>query len=473
MTKRVKTLQQGPGKSWTAVNSVPKTFAFETSMLFRFQDRPASQGGGYYIDQSLPLYYNGIKVCDIPCPDTVIVYGRPSPFVSDGYSARVASAVKAGVDPQRFAVQLAQGVAAIVGIDSKTTTQESSESFREKQGKEAVVNSFFSVTDKATFGTASASASGEVTASASGQTINWSGASVLIRVSIPLPFVGGVTEPVYNRLMSCLDNAFPLTSTAASLHASAVYDLQQGDMDLLTSIAEMEKTVSYVVGRLSSIARIISMVRRKDFSFLKNAKVSADPYLEARYAVRPLIIDAENAIKAFNNTGALSVLLRKSRRERIDDIQNVEFSLTDSNSITYNFTGVLAIQGFRSGGAIGKLSADLPSLYSLGMFNVATTAVEIIPWSFVFQWFVNISGLIASLNPNPVYELQAGWLSVKGDAVLTGTLRATRGADTVTIPISWSRSQYTRLPKRDPSKFVVDVNLTIPKIADLMAFVMK
>lgn len=254
-------------------------------------------------------------------------------------------------------------------------------------------------------------------------------------------------------------------------------DLQSGDMDLLTSLAEMNKTVSYITTRLRDIASILGAVKRKDFSFLKKFSKSytpdLDPWLEARYAVRPLMIDVENSIRAFNNSGSLATLKRAARAEDLDSVIPVSGSFSDSD-FSYTFDGAVTLTGRRRGGAIGKLSADLPSLYTLGMFNLATTAVELIPWSFVFQWFFNISGLIASLNPNPVYELQTGFLSVKANATILGELSCKASNGTVTKGyIMYSYGSYIRTEQKQATLFAVDVKLDVPKLVDLVGFLTK
>lgn len=295
-----------------------------------------------------------------------------------------------------------------------------------------------------------------------------------VDVTYTLPFTAGVTDTVLTWLDGQLGSIIPLPSAAAGLHADAVYDLQQGEMDLLTSIAEMDKTIKYIVDRLYTIGQVIRCVRRKDVQGLKNIfKITGpDPWLEARYAIRPLMIDAQNLVAALAASGSLTKLKRASRSEELNEIRSISGSFSDSN-YSYSFDGTVVLTGFKRGGAIGKLSANMPTLYTYGGFNLATTALELVPWSFVFQWFVNLSGLIASLNPNPIYELQNGFVSVKASALLTGTLSVSSGSSHVEGAISYSLERYNRLEKKQPQLFSVDINLNLPKILDLLAFAWK
>lgn len=397
--------------------------------------------------------------------------------VDSAYMDSVKSAIEAAVTPDLLIAKQGSGIMVYNSIDEKSITDTIGSDFRKNQGKEAVVNPCSSYQRKGEFPTfKGGDANFKVDRVYPGSASNGY-SSCYVDFTYTIPVIGGVTPTVLTWLESQVVSAIPLPSSAASLHASAVADLQAGDMDLLTSIAEMNKTVSYIVSRLRDIAQILGAVKRRDFSFFKKSvesyTPSLDPWLEARYAVRPLIIDVENSIRAFNNSGSLATLKRAARAEDLDSVTSVSGSFSDSN-FSYTFDGTVSVTGRRRGGAIGKLSANLPSLYTLGMFNLATTAVELIPWSFVFQWFFNISGLIASLNPNPVYELQTGYLSVKANATILGELTCKASNGTITKGyIMYSYGSYIRTEQKQAALFAVDVNLDVPKLVDLVGFLTK
>lgn len=471
---QTRTRQMGVGKkSKNLASNFSSVYSFRLTVAFHntYEERTSKKG---LTEKQATVSWNGLSVV-LYSPTT---YASASTgfwyytFSNDWAQAQIAR-IKAAFDPDLVRVKLNDGKAVLTGVDTTTTTDTTGSKFRQLKGKEAVVNPYSSTSIRGNFpvGTAGKK-SVEVTNHFAGS-LQEAYQSYHFDVKVTVPVSAGVSNAAYNWLLAQAQSFVPLTSSAASLHASAVYDLQQGDMDLLTSLAEMNKTISYVVGRLKDIAHIISCVRRKDFSFLRKAiPVNADPWLEARYAIRPLIIDAENAIRAFNNTGALVVLKRASRHESIDETHAVSGTFSDSD-FSYSFSGNVVVTGVRKGGAIGKLSADLPNLYKLGMFNFATTAVELIPWSFVFQWFVNMSGLLASLNPNPVYELQSGYTSVRAEVQVIGDLTAQYAGSNVVIPISLYYKSNQRTVQKHAALLALDVNLNVPKLADLIAFVTK
>lgn len=390
------------------------------------------------------------------------------------WRANVVALLQACFSPSAIAAKASSGLPLVESVDSGLMVDTIGSRFREYRGKEAVVNECFSESIRSSFNTfPSAAASANIVQVGPGS-ISTTNCNIIFDVTYTLPFVAGVTDTVLTWLDSQLGSFIPLPSAASALHADSVYDLQQGEMDLLTSIAEMDKTIKYVLNRLTVIGMVIRCVRRKDLKGLKEIfkNPGPDPWLEARYAIRPLMIDTQNLLSALAASGSLSKLKRASRSEEINSIQSLSGSFSDSN-YSYQFEGTVVVNGFLRGGAIGKLSANLPSLYTYGGFNVATTAIELIPWSFVVQWFVNISGLIASLNPNPVYELQNGFVSVKASASVVGELTVTNGSSTTKGPISYALERYNRWPKKQPQLFSLDINLDIPKVIDLLAFAFK
>ena len=439
---------------------------------------PDPYGPGPVEPQVQQFNIEGILVA-IPSPPRVqrATSGWLYYVVDSAWMNSVKAIISAAITPQLLLVTKGEGISVYKSVDQKSITDTIGSGFRQVQGKEGVVNPCSGFTRKGDFPTfSSGSANFKVTQVFQGSVSNGY-SSCFVDYQFTIPVTGGVTPTAFTWLESQVVSAIPLTTSAASLHASAVADLQSGDMDLLTSLAEMNKTVAYIVMRLKDIARIIAAVKRKDFSFLtkfrKDYTPSLDPYLEARYAIRPLIIDVENSIRAFGSSGSLATLKRAARAEDISSSSSVSGTFSDAN-FTYTFKGNVTVTGRKRGGAIGKLSANLPSLYTLGMFNLATTAVELIPWSFVFQWFFNISGLIAELNPNPVYELQTGYLSVKADATITGTLSCKAADGTVCKGyIMYSYGSYNRTEQKQATLFAVDVNLDVPKLADLVGFLTK
>jgi hypothetical protein len=101
------------------------------------------------------------------------------------------------------------------------------------------------------------------------------------------------------------------------------------------------------------------------------------------------------------------------------------------------------------------------------LFNVGSAVVELIPYSFVVGWFLNLDGIISSMNPSP-HQLPLG-------GCVTATTTTSTSVHVVHNP-SGSFCTYTstltdrvRTPDVQPMYLTLDINLDIPKLIDLAA----
>jgi hypothetical protein len=109
-----------------------------------------------------------------------------------------------------------------------------------------------------------------------------------------------------------------------------------------------------------------------------------------------------------------------------------------------------------------------------GVFNAATLIWEIIPFSFVVDWFANIGGLINALNPNPSYKTLGSWLVSTTTVTCYGTITVTLpDSSTNTGSFSIVRTIKERTPDVRESFLSFDANLSIPKLLDAVALLQR
>jgi hypothetical protein len=370
-------------------------------------------------------------------------------------------------------------IAMVEEEDSGTMVDVVGSGFTKSKGKAAVVNPCESNNQIAscgigTIGSDSLSTSAPFTAySSSGNTRI---ITFRMQISITVARRVGLSDSANIALDSQLSSYLldPLDA-CDSLFSSAHAGIQKAEWELLTTLAEANKTLAYVTGRMKDAAGIIKSARKGDFSFLKkkpDVSDARDLWLEARYAIRPIVYDVANAMQAFNKDKRLSPFIRSSRRDSLESTENIQFSYT-SGDIDYVLEGTATIVHELRAGVYATLEHNLPNVKLLGLLNLASTAWELVPWSFVVNWFVNTSTIISSLNPNPVYAVNKGYCSVNTTIVFNGTLTASVGGETKVTSISKTLSQYKRVLRTNPSLISIDVNLTVPKLLDLMALAFK
>jgi len=298
-------------------------------------------------------------------------------------------------------------------------------------------------------------------------------AAVVLKIVVKSPATLGFSKSAYLGLI------LPLTRPAVLNDSDSVFQdayakVSSAEIEVLSTLAEANKTVSFIRDKMAQVARTIKNVRRGDFSFLGKTTKSdvRDYWLEARYAVRPLMYDIQGAIKAIEKD-TLSPLQRFGSRKTNSGTNSI--STTGSfDGYSYAFECSEMWEEVLSAAVYGRLRFNLPGQSATGVFNLATTAWDLVPFSFVVDWFVNTAGFFRSLNPNPIYNVEGGFQSVRQTTHVVGicTITDIDGHEAV-VPINYNSVHYVRSPNAEPSFINFDLNLSVPKIIDLLAIASK
>lgn len=195
--------------------------------------------------------------------------------------------------------------------------------------------------------------------------------------------------------------------------SSAFARAHQGDVQALVTVAEAPSTIRTISSYMKQAYRLLRAFKRLDLKYLKgqlSLKELQNQWLSARYGIRPLIGDVRNVADAI--LSAKTGRHRSSRRSfrgRAEDT----FSST-VNDVTWRPPGTtIVVSGSLT--SFGNLSSratvvvgyspevannfrtELTRMLSLGAF--IDTAWELIPYSFVVDWFANIGDVLSSWQP--------------------------------------------------------------------------
>lgn len=166
-------------------------------------------------------------------------------------------------------------------------------------------------------------------------------------------------------------------------------------------------------GRLGDAAGALGIhgkVNRRDGrNYFKQQRAFASGWLELQYGWRPLLNDVYGAAEALAKAYYLPpvekvVKVRKILTEKSNSVVvNSTASYTDiERSTTY----IRYVCSFTTGSPVTK------SLAELGITNPALVAWELVPWSFVIDWFVPIGDFISSLDATLGLQFQHGTKTV-------------------------------------------------------------
>ncbi len=190
----------------------------------------------------------------------------------------------------------------------------------------------------------------------------------------------------------------------AELQGKLVSAVRGHDFNLAVNAAQGTKTVDMVVQNLGAIGRAVGAARRGDFATaarnlgVKPRKSRLDTgdisgrWLELQYGWLPLLGDVFEAGKAYEEIvkkRTIRVIVRKS----VSGVHNGSASPSNwSGWGTYVHRKRIECE----------LSEDLSVPRTLGLLDPMTVAWEIIPYSFVVDWFIPIGTFLDNLSIIPV-----------------------------------------------------------------------
>lgn len=179
----------------------------------------------------------------------------------------------------------------------------------------------------------------------------------------------------------------------------AVVSSMNSEYDFLTEMAELKETLGYLLS-------ILNKVRHPLKSF-KDAKTALDKkdwkgksvdyhdavtslWMQYRYAIMPLVYSAQDIKSVIEHRSDLY------RTEREKSTLDLNINLKGDSDVLHFYDKV---EGQSIVRAVGKArygsDVNLRLIDSIGT-NFATTAWELIPFSFVVDWFVNIGDFLSS-----------------------------------------------------------------------------
>lgn len=215
--------------------------------------------------------------------------------------------------------------------------------------------------------------------------------------------------------------------------AKAYAKMNQSSLMSGEVLRDLNTTVAMLRRPFGSAQKLVNrmLTRRKKFrtkDYAETLKVNADIWLEYRYGWKPLLMDCDTILE--------EILVRRNRESWARLVARA--SEDASYNYTHGFSSVPFSGDWRASGTLHrdhkmKVSAGVmyvPSgsqhdiLKFLGMRpnDLPSTFWNIIPYSFVVDWFANVGTWIEAITPNPSVRVVMSWVTIVDEIVDTLTI---------------------------------------------------
>lgn len=198
-------------------------------------------------------------------------------------------------------------------------------------------------------------------------------------------------------------------------------NVDESEILALASIAELPETLRWIQSILKRAMNILRMFRSRKWQRLvaRSRKVSLDDvsdfWLEFRYAFRPLVYEMEQARQALENLIEKHARItargfHEAEEKRTDIVFRGQFNGVVNQYSTYHSGTWTRSSNYRAG-VLYAIDDDINGMAATwGLDRPLEAAYEVVPFSFIVDWFFNIGDVLASWSVNPSLSPLASWI---------------------------------------------------------------
>lgn len=281
--------------------------------------------------------------------------------------------------------------------------------------------------------------------------------------------------------------------------------VNSGSLELAVEMGESVETYAYLALLTTRIVKMIGSVRSGEWkkvipktynlavkrarsrawrygtSFQKElavmmTKLAADAWLELRFAVRPLIYSAQDAISLYNDG-----LKSEVGRVRESSSMTVTSESTSTYVLDNGASTFLRVKSFvdthleAHAGVLINVDKSKATMRQLGFTNVGGALWELTFLSWALDYFSDTTGIFYAITPQSGIDVLAAWASTKETTIVVSQVELVDRASAKILSrteITSVRDHYKRNPVSGPSLFEFHVDLDMFKATDLIALIL-
>lgn len=268
-----------------------------------------------------------------------------------------------------------------------------------------------------------------------------------------------------------VDRAADLASTACRAQ------LRGAETDILVLLAELKKTFSMLLNPLSNLYTLLERIerhRRQVAYSLSLAQFIASEWLRYRYGILPIMYDIEGIIKALEKDKTKGPRhARGSEKLSREDVKPPLFFRHGDIQTDYQdtYTEEILIKC----GLVNQASLKTTDFLGLNLRSIPVAAWELIPFSFVVDWFMNVQVYISAMASAPSGNEKGAWTTITRTqtatrAVIGSALFQNHAFSTLTRGMSGTETHVYRVKDRvasvRPASLTSKINFSLFNFKD-------
>lgn len=260
--------------------------------------------------------------------------------------------------------------------------------------------------------------------------------------------------------------------------------IRNSSMDIGVAFGEYRDTARFVSSSILSVASSYRHLKRGN---IKRAlddlgvprkgvsdilKRSSDKWLSYTYGLRPLLNDVDSSIRALAE-GPETNLIRLERAGysksfRVSHSYSPSASVSYLNQIAGRFKCVAEVR-------FEIKNPLLRSLDRLGLLNPASVAWELVPFSFVVDWFIPVGRYFQDIVPPQGIDFVSGWLSLHASGSASSVTDRTSPGQWHTTATSSEVIKHREVLTTLPRYHVVvpDLSLSTSQVTSALALLVQ
>lgn len=239
-------------------------------------------------------------------------------------------------------------------------------------------------------------------------------------------------------LAGCMVTTYPLDEQAlqaqlSSMQANAIVKafakLNDAPVLIGEAMSDLSKTSGMLKRPFGAALNLLSRMEKRRSKLLRTLpypKATAQCWLEYRYGWRPLIMDVNAIVKQATARVQPPGWVRRVARSQVSLTTAKSNECAGTNSRGFGMTGTATFKR--------KLRASAGVIYDLKInssleewqktlgaraSDIPATLWEIIPYSFVVDWFVGIGTWIQAVTPDPNVSVRGSWNTTVDESINT------------------------------------------------------